>query len=51
MSRATMTVSASPGISAPEEGAPVVRGTDFGVVSADTRLAAITGFFDHVRPV
>jgi SnoaL-like domain len=36
---------------APEEGAPVVRGTDFGVVSADTRLAAITGFFDHVRPV
>jgi hypothetical protein len=36
---------------APEEGAPVARGTDFGVVSADTRLAAITGFFDHVRPV
>ena len=35
---------------APEEGAAVGSGTDFGVVTADTRLAAITGFFDHVRP-
>jgi hypothetical protein len=35
---------------APEEGTPVVSGTDFGVVTADTRLAAITGFFDRVRP-
>ena len=30
------------------EGAPVVKGTDFGVVAND-RLQAITGFFDQVR--
>jgi len=35
---------------APEDGAPVVSGTDFGIVAADSRLAAITGFFDNVRP-
>jgi hypothetical protein len=34
---------------APEDGEPVVRGTDFGVVAADNRLSAITGFFDQVR--
>jgi hypothetical protein len=28
-----------------------VKGTDFGVVAADNRLAAITGFFDQVRSV
>jgi hypothetical protein len=28
----------------------VVSGTDFGVVTLDNRLQAITGFFDHVRP-
>jgi hypothetical protein len=32
---------------APENGAAVVAGTDFGIVSADGRLQAITGFFDH----
>jgi hypothetical protein len=35
---------------APDEGKPVVTGTDFGIVTQDNRLAAITGFFDHVRP-
>jgi hypothetical protein len=35
---------------APEEGAAVVSGTEFGIVTDDARLAAITGFFDHVRP-
>jgi SnoaL-like domain len=34
----------------PEDGPAVVSGTDFGVVTADDRLAAVTGFFDHVRP-
>jgi|SRR5215469_12187713 len=34
---------------APEGGAPVLSGTDFGVVAADYRLQAITGFFDYVR--
>ena len=34
---------------APEAGDPVVSGTDFGIVAADNRLAAITGFFDHMR--
>jgi hypothetical protein len=34
---------------ASEEGAAVVSGTDFGVVTLDNRLQAITGFFDHVR--
>ena len=34
---------------APEGGDAVVKGTDFGVVASDNRLAAITGFFDHVR--
>jgi hypothetical protein len=34
---------------APEAGVPVVSGTDFGVVTPDNRLHAITGFFDHVR--
>jgi hypothetical protein len=33
----------------PEVGDPVVCGTDFGVVTSDNRLAAITGFFDHVK--
>jgi hypothetical protein len=32
---------------APEGGAVVVSGTDFGIVT-DDRLAAVTGFFDHV---
>ena len=36
---------------APEAGEPVVKGTDFGVVAVDDRLAAITGFFDEVRSV
>jgi hypothetical protein len=31
---------------APEDGEPVVKGTDFAVVTADARLAAVTGFFD-----
>jgi hypothetical protein len=35
---------------APEDGAAVVSGTDFGIVAANSRLAAITGFFDNVRP-
>jgi len=26
----------------------VVSGTDFGIVTPDNRLQAITGFFDHV---
>ena len=34
---------------APEDGEAVVRGTDFGVVTPDHQLQAITGFFDHVR--
>jgi hypothetical protein len=33
---------------APEGGLPIVTGTDFGVVAADGRLFAITGFFDRV---
>ena len=32
----------------PEDGEPLVKGTDFGVVAND-RLLAITGFFDQVR--
>jgi hypothetical protein len=35
---------------ASEDDAVVVSGTDFGVVTPDARLTAITGFFDHVRP-
>jgi hypothetical protein len=35
---------------AQEDGTAVVSGTDFGVVTADERLAAVTGFFDQVRP-
>jgi hypothetical protein len=35
---------------APEQGEPVVSGTDFGVVTLDNRLKAITGFFDQVQP-
>jgi hypothetical protein len=34
---------------APTDGAAVVSGTDFGIVTQDNRLAAITGFFDQVR--
>ena len=34
---------------APEAGDPVVKGTDFGIVTPDNRLQAITGFFDHVK--
>ena len=34
---------------APETGDPVVSGTDFGLVTPENRLQAITGFFDHVR--
>ena len=34
---------------ASEEGEAVVKGTDFGVVGANDRLQAITGFFDQVR--
>lgn len=33
---------------APERGAAVVAGTDFGVVAADGRLQTITGFLDQV---
>jgi hypothetical protein len=33
----------------PQLGEPVVRGTDFGIVVQDSRLRAITGFFDYVR--
>lgn len=33
---------------APDGGAPLASGVDFGVVDGDGRLAAITGFFDHV---
>ncbi len=33
----------------PEPGEPMVRGTDFGIVTPDNRLRAITGFFDYVR--
>ena len=32
---------------APEGGPAVVKGTDYGVVAADQRLQAITGFFDQ----
>ena len=35
---------------APEQGEPLVSGTDFGVVTLDNRLASITGFFDQVQP-
>jgi len=34
---------------APERGPAVAAGTDFGVVAADGRLQAITGFLDQVR--
>ena len=34
---------------APEGGDPVVSGTDFGIVTSDNQLQAITGFFDHVK--
>ena len=33
---------------APEGGAAIVAGTDFGVVAADGRLQMITGFLDQV---
>ena len=33
---------------APEAGDPVVKGTDFGVVTPHDRLQSITGFFDYV---
>jgi hypothetical protein len=33
---------------APEGGPAVAKGTDFGVVAADQRLQAITGFLDQV---
>jgi len=33
---------------APDGGAAIVRGTDFGVVAADGRLRAVTGFLDQV---
>jgi len=33
---------------APEGGAPVVKGIDFGVVSDGKRLQSVTGFFDQV---
>ncbi len=33
----------------PENGEPVVKGTDFGTVTQDNMLQTITGFFDHVR--
>ena len=33
---------------APAGGEPIVTGTDFGVIAADGRLSAITGFFDRV---
>jgi hypothetical protein len=32
---------------APESGPAVVKGTDYGIVAADQRLQAITGFFDQ----
>jgi len=32
---------------APESGPAIVGGTDFGIVAADGRLQAITGFFDQ----
>jgi hypothetical protein len=28
---------------------PIAEGTDFGIVAADGRLKAITGFLDHVK--
>jgi len=33
----------------PEDGAPVVRGTDFGIVTPANMLQAVTGFFDQVQ--
>lgn len=33
---------------APENGAPIVRGTDFAVLGEGQRLQAVTGFFDEV---
>jgi len=35
---------------AAEGEAPLVRGVDFGVLSADGRLQSITGFFDPAAP-
>jgi SnoaL-like domain len=35
----------------PRDGAVVARGTDFGVVAADGRLAEVTGFLDQVPAV
>lgn len=32
----------------PDGGAPVLAGTDFGVVAPDGRLRSLTGFFDRV---
>ncbi len=33
----------------PEQGDPVVSGTDFGTVTSDNLLHSVVGFFDHVR--
>ena len=33
---------------APEQGAPVVKGTEFGMLDGGNRLQSITGFFDKV---
>lgn len=33
---------------APEGGAAIAKGTDFGVLAADYRLEAVTGFLDQV---
>ncbi|HUA53955.1 MAG TPA: hypothetical protein VMB81_17400 [Candidatus Sulfotelmatobacter sp.] len=35
---------------APADGAAVVSGTDFAVLSPDRRLHSVTGFFDSVPP-
>ena len=35
---------------APDDGPAVAKGTDFGVVTLDNQLAAVTGFFDPVQP-
>ena len=34
---------------APENGTPVAKGTDFGIVAPGDRLRAITGFFDQAH--
>jgi hypothetical protein len=35
---------------APDGGTAVAKGTDFGVVAPDHKLAAVTGFFDPLPP-